>query len=500
MNVQATSGQSFFWHDYETFGRDPRRDRPAQFAGVRTDAELNEVGAPVMAYCRPSPDYLPDPESCLLTGITPQHCLAHGVPEREFAALILDALGAPGTIGVGYNSIRFDDEFTRFLFWRNLIDPYGREWQNGCGRWDLIDVVRCAYALRPDGIEWPRDDEGRVSFRLERLTAANGLAHDAAHDALSDVRATLALARLVRQRQRKLFDFCFALHQKDAVWQQIGPLGEAARPFLHVSSRYPIERGGLAMVWPLAQHPTNKNELIVWDLVEDPAELPTLDVDTLRLRLFTRAADLPEGVARLPIKTIHVNRSPVVIGQLKTLDDARAESLGLDRSRAQRHAAWLHANGRALARLPWKQVFQRPPADQVPDVEEDLYSGFIGPADRRQLERLRQLDGQALASKRPSFNDGRLEELLFRYRARHWPETLTGDEQARWVQHCVRRLHQGDGASCTLAAFSDQIDRLVDSGDEQRQVLLEALLDYAQAIAPNLDACIQTKKPAAAGF
>jgi len=198
------SATTFFWHDYETFGRDPRRDRPAQFAGVRTDLELNEVDAPVMHFCQPAPDFLPDPESCLLTGILPQHCQAQGVPEHAFAARIEAELARPGTVGVGYNSIRFDDEVTRFLFWRNLIDPYAREWKDGCGRWDLLDVVRAAWALRPDGIAWPTNDEGRPSFRLEHLTTANGLAHEAAHDALSDVRATIAMARLVRARQPRL--------------------------------------------------------------------------------------------------------------------------------------------------------------------------------------------------------------------------------------------------------------------------------------------------------
>ena len=185
---------TFYWHDYETFGRVPRRDRPAQFAGIRTDAELNEIGDPLMVYCQPPTDSLPDPESCLLTGILPQTCAEQGVAEHRFAADIHAELSRPGTVGLGYNTIRFDDEVTRFLFWRNLIDPYGREWQNDCGRWDLLDVVRCAYALRPEGIEWPKHEDGRPSFKLEHLTAANGLAHEAAHDALSDVRATIACA------------------------------------------------------------------------------------------------------------------------------------------------------------------------------------------------------------------------------------------------------------------------------------------------------------------
>jgi exodeoxyribonuclease-1 len=193
---------TYLWHDYETFGAVPRRDRPAQFAAIRTDAELNEIGDELMLYCQPAPDFLPDPQACLITGITPQTCLQSGVPEHEFARQIEAAFAQPGTIGVGYNTIRFDDEVTRFLFWRNLIDPYAREWQNNCSRWDILDVVRTAYALRPDGIQWPRNEEGKVSFRLEHLTAANGLSHEAAHDALSDVRATIAMARLLKEKIR----------------------------------------------------------------------------------------------------------------------------------------------------------------------------------------------------------------------------------------------------------------------------------------------------------
>ena len=478
---------SFFWHDYETFGRVPRRDRPAQFAGVRTDAQLNEIGDPLMLYCQPAPDTLPDPESCLLTGITPQHCLAEGVNEAAFARQVLGALGEPGTVGVGYNSIRFDDEVTRHLFWRNLIDPYGREWQNGCGRWDLLDTVRCAYALRPDGLTWPKHDDGRVSFRLEQLTQANGLAHEAAHDALSDVRATIALARLIRSQQPKLFDFCLKLRKKDAVWQEIG----AGRPFLHVSGMFPAERGCLGLVWPLAQHPSNKNELIVWDLAHDPAELLTLDADSLRVRMFSKTADLPEGVTRLPVKTIHVNKSPVVIGNLKTLAAATAELWGLDMAQGLRHTQWAAEHTDALGALPWRQVFQRPTSGASSDVDEDLYGGFLGPADRRSLERLRGLadrgGGAALAGKQPAFEDGRLDELLFRYRARNWPDTLNEAEQSRWQQLRHDRLHEGAGAGLTLTQFFERIDELNEGADERGQALLGELYDYAEAIAPELD-------------
>ncbi|MFT3665051.1 exodeoxyribonuclease I [Piscinibacter sp.] len=465
---------TFFWHDYETFGRVPRRDRPAQFAGVRTDADLNEIGAPLDLYCRPPLDALPEPEACLLTGITPQRCAERGVAEHAFAAAVEAQLAAPGTVGVGYNSIRFDDEVTRFLFWRNLIDPYAREWQNGCGRWDLLDVVRAAFALRPEGIAWPRHDDGKPSFKLEHLSAANGLAHAAAHDALSDVRATIALARLVKTKQPRLWDFCLRLRRKDAVIAEIG----AARPFLHVSGMYAPERGCVAVVWPLAPHPTNKNELIVWDLGADPAELMALDAAAIRERMFTRADELPEGVARLPIKTIHLNKSPIVVGNLKTLSPAMAERWGVDVAQALRHAEAAAQAGGALAGL-WRAVFERPAAAQAVDVDEDLYGGFVGNSDRGRLQRLREMTPEQLAAKRLAFDDARLEEIVFRYRARNFPETLSQDERERWEQHRAERLHGG-----AVQDYFERIDALSEAADENGQEILAALYDWAEQIAP----------------
>ena len=369
---------TFLWHDYETFGATPRRDRPAQFAAIRTDAELNEIGEPMMLYCQPPTDCLPEPEACLITGITPQQCLNQGVPEHEFAARINAALSEPGTIGVGYNSIRFDDEVTRYLLWRNLLDPYAREWQNECGRWDLLDVVRCAHALRPEGIEWPRGDDGQVSFKLERLSAANGLVHEAAHDALSDVRATIALARLLRRTNEKLFDFCLSLHKKDRVAQELRlpTTLSNGKPFLHVSGMFGAARGCLALMAPLAMHPTNKNELLAWDLSADPSELSTMNAQAIRERMFTATAELPEGVARLAIKSVHLNKSPIVIGNLKTLRPDLAQRWGIDMALAERHFERL----RALPDMSalWAEVFKRPRSNEPVDVDEDLYGGFVG--------------------------------------------------------------------------------------------------------------------------
>ena len=478
------SAHTFLWHDYETFGIDPRRDRPAQFAAIRTDAELQPLGEPLMWYCQPGNDYVPDPASCLITGITPQLAFERGLPEREFAARIEAEMARPGTISVGYNTIRFDDEFTRFLFWRNLIEPYAREWQHQCGRWDLLDVVRMAFALRPEGIEWPTHADGTPSFRLEDLARANGLAHEAAHDALSDVRATIALAQLLRAKQPKLFDFALGLHKKDRVAAELRlpATADTARPFLHVSGMFGAERGCLAVMWPLASHPGNKNEILAWDLAHDPSELVTLGAEALRQRLFTRSADLPDGVTRLPLKGIHLNKSPMVVGNLQTLRPELAKRWGIDLDRALAHAQ--------VARdLPdmsalWPAVYARPPETELPDAEQALYSGFVAPGDRHRLNELRAMGGAQLAQARTGFDDPRLKELVWRYRARHFPDTLIPEEQERWQAHCAARLLDGAAGARTVEQFLGEIDALSENADERGEDILGALYDWGSMVAP----------------
>lgn len=469
----------FLWHDYEAFGANPRRDRPAQFAAIRTDADLNEIGVAINIFCRPSLDILPEPEACLITGITPQQCWQQGLPEYQFAAQIEAAFSQSGTIGVGYNSLRYDDEMTRFLFWRNLIDPYAREWQNQCGRWDILDLLRTAHALRPEGINWPKNEAGLSSFRLEHLTAANGLSHQHAHDALSDVRATIGLARLVKQQQPRLFDFCLGLRKKERVLDEL--CLHDKRPLIHITGMYPVEQGCLSLIWPLALHPSNRNEVIVWDLRHDPRELAQLDADTVRQRLFTRKAELPEGVNRLPVKTLHINRSPIVISQLKTLSPAQAQAWQLDLAQIQRHADY-------AAALPdlsalWQTVYQQSSEPQT-DVDQDLYGGFINPADRRLLNELRQLEPQQLASTQPAFTDERLDELVWRYRARNFPETLNAEEQQRWHALRQQRLIEGADGYLAVDAFQEKIDSLGQhyEDDERAQEILGALYDYAEQL------------------
>jgi exodeoxyribonuclease I len=494
--MQTSSTHTFLWHDYETFGLNTRRDRPAQFAGIRTDADLNEIGEPIELYCQPHADYLPDPTSCLLTGITPQRCIERGIPEPEFARRIEEALGSQGTIGVGYNTIRFDDEVTRNLFWRNLIDPYSREWRNQCGRWDIQDLVRATYALRPDGINWPVDADGKPRFKLEMLTKANGIAHEAAHDAVSDVRATIALARLIKTLQPKLFDFYLALHKKDRVMQEMNlpSVQMFAKPFIHVSGMFPAERGCMAVMWPLATHPTNKNEIIAWDLCADadlPSVLADLKPEQIHERMFTKQDDLPAGVMRLPIKTVHLNKSPFVLGNLKTLTPALQEKWGIDLEQCLAKAQL----ARSLPDMSavWSEVFKRPNSnnDTPPDVDEALYDGFINDADRRtlaQLQKLATTNPDQLGKRLPAFDDPRLDEVFWRFRARNFPQSLDTEEQTAWTAHCRSRLVDGAENSTnkarTLTSYFEEINKLQATLDEASEpnvagkAVLERLHEY----------------------
>ncbi len=408
---------SFFWHDYETFGTDSRRDRPSQFAGIRTSLDLQIIGQPVSFYCKPAPDILPHPVSCLITGITPRKAERDGMREAEFAGRVHDELAMPGTCGVGFNSIRFDDEFTRNLLYRNFYDPYEREWKDGNSRWDIIDLARMAFALRPDGIQWPRRDDGSPSFRLEDLSAANGLAHAQAHDALSDVQATLGLARLIKQHQPKLWDFYFSLRQKQRVldlldWTHLNPV-------LHVSSRYRAERGCIAMVVPLTVHPDQQNKVIVYDLDVDPTPLIELDAADIADRVFTPRDALPDDVERIPLKAISINKSPA-LAPLSVLRETDTARIRIDRARCDRHLAQLREASHVAEKCRRVFAAQRSESDQ-PDPELAIYSGFACDADRKGFPRVRSTPPQRLGGTDFGFKDWRCAELLFRYRSRNYP-------------------------------------------------------------------------------
>jgi exodeoxyribonuclease-1 len=473
---------TLYWHDYETFGIDPARDRPVQFAGVRTDEDLNIIGEPLNIMARPAPDSLPHPISSIITGITPQQALEQGMPEAEFIARILEELSQPGTCGVGYNSLRFDDEVTRNTLYRNLYDPYGREWQNGNSRWDIIDMVRACRDLRPEGIVWPqREDVDRSSFKLEELTAANGISHAQAHDALSDVFATIAMAKLIKEKQSKLFDFLYKLRRKNEVLKYID-LKEMT-PILHTSGMYGSDYGNTRMVVPIAAHPTNKNCVIFFDLAQDPKLLLDLGAKTLRERLYTSSDDLPDGVERPALKQLFINKCPV-IAPTSTLTGEATKRLNIDLMTCKQNRQTLIAARKAIQQKIAK-IFEPVEFEPVTDPDLMIYAGgFFAEKDKALMNTIHNTAPEELGTQTWRFDDKRLPEMLFRYRARNYPEMLNVDEQAEWLEHCRARLIEGEAGHLTFTGFYAEIEALKTGMelDEHKMRLLDEVASFGREL------------------
>ncbi len=489
---------TFYWYDLETFGQDPRRTRIAQFAGLRTDAELNPVGEPLVLYCKPADDLLPSPEATLITGITPQHALRAGIAEAELIGHVLDEFAAPQTCVAGYNSLRFDDEFVRYALYRNFHDPYEREWRGGNSRWDLLDMMRLAHALRPDGMAWPlrataaqgranvagAGSAGAPSFKLTDLSAANGIGHEHAHDALSDVQALVGLAKKLKQAQPRLFDYYLGMRDK----RRAAALLDVANmtPVLHVSGKYSAARGSAALVAPICRHPQIDNRVIVFDLDADPEALLALDPEDIADRLYTPTADLPEGESRIPLKEIHLNRCPALVafGHLRADDLAR---LRIDADLALRRVEALRAAEGLAAKV--RQVYARPRDARVVDADAGLYDGFLPDHDRKLFQRVRSSAPAALPAFAAQFEDARLQELVFRYQARNRPESLDAAQQARWNAYRHERLDSDIGLSeYSFETYAGSIaeQRRKHAGDGRAQALLDALDDWGRGVATGL--------------
>ncbi|GGY88041.1 exodeoxyribonuclease I [Shewanella fodinae] len=461
-----------YWHDYETFGANPSRDRPAQFAGIRTDLELNIVGEPDTFYCRLAEDYLPAPEAILITGITPQLVNSKGLLETEFMARINNIFSVANTCVAGYNSLRFDDEVTRYGFYRNFIDPYAREWRNGNSRWDIIDLVRACYALRPEGINWPEREDGSPSFKLEHLTLANGLGHEKAHDAMSDVYATIALARLIREHQPRLFDYYFGLRKKTAVADQLDVLNMT--PLVHVSSKIPATQGCTTLIAPVTYHPVNRNAVICVNLNMDISPLLELEVNDIHRRMYTAREDLSEDELPIPVKLVHLNKCPF-IAPTKTLNDDRAATLGIDKAFAREQFRKLRQSSELRQKLV--ALYEIEHEASITDPDRMLYSGgFFSDADRNKMEIIRNTAPQNLSALDLQFDDARLPEMLFRYRARNYPALLNYQESLRWREFCKQRLSDPD--------YVLRLENLMEetAANESKQQLLKALVLYLQAL------------------
>jgi exodeoxyribonuclease I len=474
---------SFFFYDLETSGFDARDDRIMQFAGIRTDMELKQIGEPYDIKIKMTPDVVPSPDAIMVTGITPQSTIADGVTEAEFLRIFYNEIVQPSTIFLGFNTLRFDDEFMRFLHYRNFYDPYEWQWCDDCSRWDLLDVVRMTRALRPEGIKWPFSDEGKPTNRLELITKLNGIDHYAAHDALSDVHATIAVAKLIRDKQPKLFDYLLDCRHKKVVRELVAK----DQPFVYSSGKYPSEYEKTAVVVRLVDHPQDRGSY-VYDLRHDPREFAAMSPQQLVERwTYTRDENAPK---RLPVKLLQYNHCPAV-APMGVLDEAARERLAVDLEVVQRNLKLLRAaegfGGRlvqAVGLLDEKRDATQ--SNKEVDVDAQLYDGFLQNGDKTLIRAVRAARPDDIAGFAEQLHDKRLKQLLPRYKARNYPDSLTDDERQTWDELCRLRL-MGGGQQSRLARYFARLQELAATATPEQTYLLEELQLYGQSIMPVYD-------------
>ncbi|MBU0935846.1 MAG: exodeoxyribonuclease I [Spirochaetes bacterium] len=492
---------SILWYDLETFGIDPRHDRIAQFACIRTNMELKPLSAGLVLYNRISDDYLPSPAACMVHGISPAQTRREGISEYELTKAIRSELMMSGTCTAGFNSIRFDDEFIRNLFYRNLFDPYEREWMNGNSRWDVIDLFRAARDLRPEGMEWPVDEQGKPVFKLGRLAEANGIPLLNAHDALHDINATILLTGKLRAAQPRLYEYYWKHRSKDA----LRPLINLNRPeiLLHTSAYYTSTKGCTAPVLPVSSIPGKRNSIIAVDLRYDPEPLFSMSVEELRKRLFTGQDLSPDmgplfaSVAgiKIPLMELTLNRCPF-LAPLAALDAAAEARLHINLPQCRERAARIQAEPDLIQKLAGVFDSSSLAAPPVVDADYAIYSGgFFADTDRGNMETLHE----AIASLGPQLAyasirslqcaDKRLPVLMRRLFARNWPDLLSAKERKLWRSFCASRiLHPPRETACDYALFSKQVATLqssVDTSPEER-LLLQELQDWKHYIDTNV--------------
>lgn len=439
---------SFYFYDYETFGINPKTSRIAQFAGIRTDENLNIINEK-MLYCQPSNDFLPSPEAVAITGITPQLCEKQGVKEVNFIKQINAEFSTANTCTVGYNNIRFDDEFTRYALYRNFLDPYAWSWKNGNSRWDILDVVRMCYALKPETMNWVIE-KNKPIFKLDRLAPANNI-HTKAHDALEDVRATIAVAKIIKDKQTKLFDYAYSLRDKKVVKNHI----KLFEPMLHTSGMYDATLGCTRRVAAIGYSELG-NSAIIFNLDQDPSILLDLNIEELQKLRFIKNIDLSKGIERLQIKELHFNKSPMFVSNIKKLSEKTIKHLQIDMDKTNQHLNFLKNNQRQITDVI-RQLFTKPIFDKNTDAEQDLYTAFLSHNDRILANKINQMNVNQLANFHPDFENNNLQNLLLSFKARNYPQSLNDSEQERWFEVVQNRIQFGKSNFLNIEEFEKQL-------------------------------------------
>ncbi|MGN0907959.1 MAG: exodeoxyribonuclease I [Bullifex sp.] len=455
---------SIFWYDLETFGTNPQVDRIAQMAGIRTDADLNIIGEPLVLYQRPSPDYLPSIDACLLTGITPQTAMEKGVDEVEFLSAILKEFTQPDTTVTGFNSIAFDDEFIRNDLYKNLFDPYRREYTNGCSRWDVINLVRACHDLSPEGINFcHKTESGNTSFKLVHLTEDNGIEQVGAHDAMVDVYATINVTKLIKQKHPDLYSWYYRIHTKNEVKKLIDIQNHT--PLLLTCVGFTSPSGCTRPVAPIF---IRDNTVHAFDLTKDASALREASGD----EMFRT-----EGMVRFAL-----NKAPYLAPMQVLKKNGRTERLGLSMSTVERNLDIIKKDETLIRRLAEASGEFR---NEAQDPELLLYDDvFTSKRDTLNLSILQNTKPADKLYKNIIFDQNKYHELLFRQMGRNWPQFLTDEQKKLWKNYCATRMLQPLATGIDYYTYMRNIDEKLSSRSVtgKDKLILLALKAYGETV------------------
>lgn len=448
-----------------------------QFAGQRTDANLKPIGKPDNLLIKLGRDILPSPEAVLVTGITPQQTLTDGITEAEFCKYFVDKLATKDTCFVGFNNLRFDNEFIRFILWRNFYDAYEWFWKDGRSTWDLLDVVRMTRALRPDGIIWPFASDGKPANKLELLAAVNKLDHSNAHDALSDVQALIALARLLKSKQPKLYGYLLNIKDKT----KVASLVNSGQPIVYTSGRYSAEFEKTTVAVGVAKI-SDRNSTLMYDLRVDPDQYKDLSPAKLAELWQLRGKE----AEYFPVKVLAYNHCPA-IAPLSVLDKKSESRLMLHKQIIENHFNKLQkiqdfGDKLLEAHKLTQKAYQQEMIVDETNVDGALYNNFLKDDDKTKMRVVRSANAEGLAGLDLDFSDDRLRLLLPLYKARNFPNSLNPDVQTIWTSYHDKKILG------TIEEYFSKINELsasVDS-DTKEGYLLEELRLWGESILPEI--------------
>jgi exodeoxyribonuclease-1 len=344
--------------------------------------------------------------------------------------------------------------------------------------------------LRPDGINWPLNDEGNPSTKLEHLTAANNIEHNA-HDALADVKATIAIAKLIKKSNSKLYDYALKSRSKDSIKKMLGVSGNRIKnpkPLLYISSVFSSKRNCISIVLPIAVDAERKNNIIVVDLLSDITPLLELESSrAIRERVFIPKEKLLEGESRVPLHCVSANKCPIFVG-LEVLKKEDIIRLGLDLSYCKENLKLLQS--RDDIEIVARHVYG-PYKDIERDPELAIYDRFLADEDKAILPDIRGSDPEEL--KYFQFEDPRMPELMFRYRARNFPKTLSEKELIKWEEYRYNRLTNSieikkNQDSLTFETYFAELDERLQSVDltPYERKILQKLQQYGKKLEKSL--------------